>query len=167
MTMLTLTRFKTLTEVYGADLQRWPDDERGQAGLLLGGSAEARAMLRNAAAVDHLLDEARCVDPALPLHPGEQVAALARLRSAVGARIAMPLQGHQRGWRARRPAGLRSFALGSWVGETRLAWAGMTLGSGFALLSGFWIGTMHAPVASPSMDLMTMLQSHPVPGLGW
>ena len=62
--MTPLNRFRDLLGAYGADPRRWPPAERARALLLLGNSAEAEALRREAAALDSLLDQAP--RPALP-----------------------------------------------------------------------------------------------------
>lgn len=84
---MTITEFLRLIETFGADRMRWPADQRGAAMALLAVSAEARAALERAAALDArlhagMLDvpsfrQARVVD-----------AALARIDSATGQRPA-------------------------------------------------------------------------------
>ena len=56
--MMGLDRFRELMEAYGADPQRWPDNERGVAQTLLAQNAEAVTLHRRAASLDALLDEA-------------------------------------------------------------------------------------------------------------
>src|SRR5262249_28497256 len=56
MLRITLERFAELLEAYGADPERWPDTERAAARYLLDGSADARSLWEQAAAVDRLLD---------------------------------------------------------------------------------------------------------------
>jgi hypothetical protein len=58
-----LARFRTIVEAYGADRARWPDDERVAALSFAERSPEAKAILREAARLDRLLDRARGVEP--------------------------------------------------------------------------------------------------------
>ncbi len=53
-----LDRLELLLEAYGADARRWPADEREEALALLARSPAARALQREAAALDRLLDQA-------------------------------------------------------------------------------------------------------------
>src|SRR3954471_2777469 len=62
--MTPLNRVRDLLGAYGADPRRWPPAERARALLLLGNSAEAAVLQREAAALDALLDQAP--PPALP-----------------------------------------------------------------------------------------------------
>lgn len=55
-------RLAELLDVYGADPQRWPEDERAAAETLLATSPELRARAETAASLDALLDAA----PAAP-----------------------------------------------------------------------------------------------------
>ena len=55
MTM-SLLRFNELLDAYGADPERWPLEDRVGATELLARSNEARALARNAAEVDDLLE---------------------------------------------------------------------------------------------------------------
>lgn len=56
MSMMTETRFEELADAYGADLARWPLEERAGAEALLADSAAARALLDDAKALDATLD---------------------------------------------------------------------------------------------------------------
>jgi hypothetical protein len=62
--MMLLERFRELVDAYGGDPRRWPLTERGPAAELLAASAEARAVLAEAAALDQLLDRAPPTAPA-------------------------------------------------------------------------------------------------------
>jgi hypothetical protein len=61
MTM-TIDRLRILIEAYGAEPTRWPDNERSYAITLMAQSAEARALVAEAASLDRLL--ARYDNPA-------------------------------------------------------------------------------------------------------
>lgn len=61
---MLLERFRELMDAYGGDPRRWPPAERPPAAALLAASAEARALLAEAAALDRLLDEAPPSAPA-------------------------------------------------------------------------------------------------------
>lgn len=58
-----LKRFQSLLDRYGAAPRRWPVDERAEALALLDRSAEARARLDAAQALDALLDQAPDATP--------------------------------------------------------------------------------------------------------
>jgi len=154
--MMTLRRFNALAEAYGADLRRWPEVERAEGAAILAASSVARQMLRDAQHVDSLLEAARDTEAMTLLHPGEQAAALARLRSGVAARIAPSY--HRRGARA-------SAMLQNAMAAYRSGWMVMTVGGGVALVAGIWIGGMRR--AAAPVDLITILQSSPLHGLVW
>jgi len=139
--MLTLKRFATLAASYGADLDRWPEDIRGEANELLAASPEARA----------LLEQARTLDTALVGNAvwqlGEQEAALVRLRIGVASRIA-------------DTAGLKPAQRPSW--RLDLRWLGMAAGSGLAVAAGLAIGVLDVPAASSPDIVQIMFQPAPI-----
>lgn len=53
---MTLEKFQTLADAYGAKLDRWPVDDRSAAGQLLTSDPRARALIAEASALDRLLD---------------------------------------------------------------------------------------------------------------
>lgn len=61
---MTPSRFAEILEAYGAAPQRWPEAERDAALALVERSAEIRAQLSRAAALDTALD--RWTDPPMP-----------------------------------------------------------------------------------------------------
>jgi hypothetical protein len=75
---MTRVRFATLLDTYGSRLDRWPDDDRAGARLLLEGSAEARALLADAEGLVALLDQAAVPVPSAAL-TGRILAAAPRL----------------------------------------------------------------------------------------
>ena len=85
--MLTLRRFRTMADSYGADLLRWPDGARAEAQALLKASPAARALLDEARTLDDAIEAAGASEDAVLWEPDGQDAALARLRSGVEARI--------------------------------------------------------------------------------
>ncbi len=88
--MLSLKRFASLANSYGADLERWPAATHADVRELLDASPEARAIFGAARAEDHAIGAARRREEGALWHPGDQDAALARLRSGVAARITAP-----------------------------------------------------------------------------
>ena len=60
---LTVERFESLLEAYGGNLARWPASHVLAAQGLLQGSAEARARLADAVALDRVIDKASNPDP--------------------------------------------------------------------------------------------------------
>ena len=142
--MLTLGRFRSMTESYGADLDRWPERARADARALLSVSAEARAMLEEARALDDLIETTHAQEDGFLWQPGEQDAALERLRAGVAARI---------GALAVRPRA--TDRLGWFRGEAapvRLRWLGLATGGACAIICGLLIGGRYesAP-ASPGV----------------
>jgi hypothetical protein len=53
---MSLERFEALVDAYGAQSDRWPDEERSSALALLSDSAPAQQALHGATALDDLLD---------------------------------------------------------------------------------------------------------------
>jgi hypothetical protein len=61
---MTPERFRVLLQAYGADLQRWPDDERSEARALAAqDSPELRRCLAEEAALDGWLDDHTLAGP--------------------------------------------------------------------------------------------------------
>jgi hypothetical protein len=79
---MTLERFADLLDRHGGELARWPQDERAQADVLLGTSAEARRLHTEAVRLDVALDQAL---------PELDSAALPTLKRSIMARIAPQL----------------------------------------------------------------------------
>jgi hypothetical protein len=155
--MLTLRRFRAMAGSYGADLQRWPEAERGAAQALLNASPRARELVNEELMLDEALEAASAREDAAHWPPGEQNAALARLRSGVVARIGSSI--------GRRPAIGRFGSLlgggGQWAFSPYLRWAGIATCSGFAITAGLLIGATY--VSSPASDtVLMMLQPVPI-----
>jgi hypothetical protein len=154
---MTLRRFESLTDSYGADLKRWPEEERGTAAALLEVSAQARQRIAEAAELDEALRAASSrADSAL--WPGGQAdAALARLRSSVGAQITQPLHKQTAGtWLRWDPV--------KWVhlvASMQPGWPSLAASGGLAVVMGLLIGS--ADIARPPpVNLLTMLQPSPI-----
>lgn len=64
---ITLERFAGIVDAYGASPERWPHDERAAAEALAAASAEARALLIEASALDRALDAAPAEAPSAAL----------------------------------------------------------------------------------------------------
>jgi hypothetical protein len=134
MTMMTLQRFKDLVEAYGAEPARWPEDERIAALELLERSAEARAAMEEAQALDRLLD----LSPSTAVTPALQERILAALpprsqsASGVGAFLVSLLPGRP-AWVPAAALAL-SLALGLGVGTFAPTLAGLDDGAGDAAL---------------------------------
>lgn len=138
--MMTLRRFRALTQSYGAELQRWPQEERGAARELLESSEEARALLAHERSLD------AAISGASSRGPQAQDAALARLRSGVAARIAAE------DIRAQQPrGGLFSWLLGSGqeLGSLRRRHLGLATSGALAIVAGLLIGGTYGPAPAP------------------
>jgi hypothetical protein len=158
--MLTLRRFKAMAASYGADLWRWPEAVRADARVLLADSPEARAFLQEAQRLDDALEAASAREDTTHWRPGEQAAALARLRSGVESRIAAAAACRP----AQRRTGWTLSATGRWGHALRLRWVGMATGGGFAIMAGLLIGALYASAPEPDPVLM-MLQPAPIHAL--
>jgi hypothetical protein len=154
--MLTLSRFRTLADSFGADLQRWPADLRNAAKSLVDASPEARAVLDAARRLDHAIAAASAQEDAGLWPPGEADAALARLRAGVAARLASS--------QSRRPAArLAELSPGRarWALFFHFRWLGFATGGGFAIVAGLFVGSMYAS-APASEDMLSVLQPAPI-----
>lgn len=60
---MQLDRFTALLEAFGADPKRWPDAERAAALAFAAAEPAAKALMRDAAALDALLDAAEAPGP--------------------------------------------------------------------------------------------------------
>jgi len=153
--MLSLRRFKWLADSYGADLQRWPQEERDDALALLGGSLEARELLAQARRLDEALEANARYDS-----PHRQVgrqAALDRLRSGVEARIAAA-EPRSAGW----GSGWKMEAIGRLL-QPDFSWVGVATGGGLAIAAGLLIGGFYASAPPPASDaLLSMLEPAPI-----
>lgn len=147
--MMTLRRFRAMADIYGADLRRWPEEVRGEAEALVTVSLQARTFLDEARRLDDAIEAASAHEDAVLWRPGEQDAALARLRSGVEARIAAS---------ARR---LPAAGGGRGILSLRLRWLGMATGGGFAVMAGLLIGALYVSAPEPEGVLM-LLQPAPI-----
>jgi hypothetical protein len=152
LTMMTLRRFRALTQSYGAQLPRWPQEEHAAAEELLRSSAEARALL----AQEQSLDEAIAVATAhqnSKLRPQDELAAMARLRSGVAARIATQAVSKQ-------PGGLWSWLFGGeqQLGSLRRRRLGLATTGAVAIVAGLLVGGLYGPAPAPApVGLLTVL----------
>lgn len=140
--MMTLKRFRALARSYGAQLQRWPQEERDAARELLAGSEEARALLEQERALDGVIAAAAARQDVACLPGGAQDRALTRLRSGVAARIST--EAEPKGWP-------RSFSV-------RMRHFGLAATGVLVILAGLLIGGMYGPSPSPTGALSALLQ---------
>jgi hypothetical protein len=82
--LMTLAAFRDMLDIHGAAMRRWPVEQRSTAQALLTRSAEARDVLREAAALDALLDGM----------PDPQVDEARVALVVAGALGALPVPGH-------------------------------------------------------------------------
>jgi hypothetical protein len=158
--MLTLKRFKTMTESYGADLLRWPERQRAEAERLLEHSAKARALLADERRLDEALAAVSARQGADQQRNDDQAAALARLRSGVAVRIAATS--------TRSRLSLFERALSIVAPRTLFTpsgWAGLATAAGVAVLAGLAMGSLYTPPGS-SDALFALLQAAPIDNLG-
>jgi len=151
---MKLSRFKALTDSYGAHVQKWPEEERTSAEELLRTSAQARLLLDDARMLDQALERAGAELDAAVGNTMDDQAALARLRAGVLARISRTPT-HHFAWPTR------------WVawspGRGAIAFRGLPLAvSGFlALTVGVLIGWLQAP-RPMEVDVLVLLESAPL-----
>jgi len=152
--MMTLGRFRTLADSYGADLQRWPEQLRGQARALLDTSAQARDIMTRAKELDQAIGAAAAERDARIWGGSRADAGLHRLRAGVAARIARPVA-------AGIPA---TETIGSAVARyrpQRVRWVGLAAAAGLAVVAGLALGILYPPAAAPQ-DLTALLQPAPL-----
>ena len=152
--MLKIERFTALVRSYGANIDLWPVEERGDALALLEISKAARAVVAEERLLDDALAGALKHQESPRMSPVEHDAAVARLRTNVAARIARA-SAEPSGFRGRFFAHVR----GLWPD---LNWLGLSSGSGIAVAAGLFIG-MHFPALSASGDLLSTLQVASIP----
>ncbi|MGH8202134.1 MAG: hypothetical protein ACREVO_17495 [Steroidobacteraceae bacterium] len=144
---MTLERFRTLAESYGADLQRWPEQLRSQAGQLLDSSAEAREIIATARELDEAIGAAGAARSDSIWSGDRPEAALARLRNGVAARI--------------RPAAAAVSAASSRNVPRRVGWIGLATAASVAIVAGLALGIRYSPTTQ-QQDLLALLQPAPV-----
>lgn len=153
--MMTLRRFRTLADSYGADLQRWPESLRGQARALLDSSADAQAVMTRARELDEALAAAAAARDGR-LWKGESAdAAVHRLRQSVSTRLRRP-----------RPGGAPVFAGNDAHAAARyrprhVGWVGYATAAGIAVVAGLTLGILYSPTAQQP-DLTALLQPAPL-----
>ena len=114
---MTIDRFRHLAAAYGADFMRWPEQERNAAEDLLLRHAEARAILKQEAALDALL----------AMHPDTKPAPGALIGQLLNAVPAEPA-----------PRGLLAWLADLWPGQAR--WPAPAACLSLALIMGMLAG---------------------------
>jgi hypothetical protein len=149
--MLTLERFRSLADSYGESLERWPEETRTDAEVLLRTSSAARAILAEARSLDEAMEAASGAEESRVWPPAEAEAALARLRSRVATRIG-----------ADRPS-RRTGRIRQWVLSIPLmhpGWGGMLTGGALAIVAGLLTGLLYA--SSPPRNVLALLEPTPL-----
>ena len=150
--MMTLNRFRTLADSYGADLQRWPERVRPQALVLLDSSGEAREIIARAKDLDEAIVAAGTARSERLWCGDRADAALARLRNSVAVRIVPAIPGAARGTYLRRAA--RS---APW----RMRWISLATAASVAILAGLVLGIRYSQVP-PQQDFLALVQPSPI-----
>jgi len=162
--MMTLRRFRALTQSYGAELQRWPKEERRAAEELLLSSQDARALIEVEKALDGAIAAASAHEHSQRWSQGAEEAALARLRSGVANRIAEEqVRAPHRG-APQRPAGAALRQLLGWLFEggaelasLRRRRLGLATSGALAIVAGLLVGGMYSPASPPAGGVLTAL----------
>jgi hypothetical protein len=152
--MLTLERFESLADSYGASLERWPEEIRTEAEALLSNSQAARAILAGARSLDEAIEAASDAEEARAWPPAEAEAALARLRSRVASRLSAEvpaMAGPIRRWLLSHRA-LSPLA--------HPGWGGMVTGGALAIVAGLLTGMLYSS-GSPR-DVLALLEPAPL-----
>ena len=155
--MLTLKRFKTMADCYGADLRRWPESIRQDAQALINSSLEAAAILSEAQGLDEAMTSASLRDDANLWLPSDQNAALARLRSTVAAQLSAAPKFRS----VSLQSAMTLFERIGWAARPRLGWAGLAASSVVAIVAGLLIGSAY-DMPSRSGGLLALLQPMPI-----
>ena len=111
-----LARLQALLDTYGAAGQRWPADQRESARALIKASAEARAAVRQAAALDRALDSV--------IAPPASAELQQRLAALDPTAVAPPAAS----WRATAVAAVRQYLAGRPAAMAASAIAGLVVG---------------------------------------
>lgn len=152
--MMTLERFRTLADSYGADLRRWPERLRPQVLTLLESSAAARDVIAQAGALDQAIRAAESARSESLWSGDRPDAALVRLRNSVAARITAPAAAGAIA-AAKLPRNTAHRAPG------RMRWISLATAASVAILAGMMLGVLYSPVAS-QQDLLALLQPVPI-----
>lgn len=151
---MTMRRFRTLANSYGADLERWPEDEREPAQTLLAASEKARALVGSERSRDAVFASlARTVSD--PADLGNDGAALVRLRTGVQSRLA-----------AARPLGERPPGdvqiRARQIGAFRLRRTVFGILAGSVAVAGLLTGMLTPPIPTDA-GFAILLQAAPFP----
>jgi hypothetical protein len=157
--MLTLDKFKWLTQSYGANLERWPAETREGARALLETSATARAILAAAQLLDDAIARAGSALDSQDWGPEGAEAALARLRGRVAARIAAPGAARE----VRHTSRWLS-SLGAVLPHIQPGWAKLVTGGALAIAAGLTIGLLYTS-SPPPQDVLFLLEPVSLPVL--
>lgn len=153
--MMTLRRFRTLADSYGADLQRWPAALRAQALALLEASTEARAIISRAGELDEAITAARAARDVRRWGAESAERALHRLHARVSAHT------HVHAAAATGAAHRIDFRAAHRGPPHRVGWMGFATAACLAVLAGLALGILYSPSAPPS-DLTALLQPAPL-----
>lgn len=156
--MMTLRRFRALVASYGSDLRRWPAETRGEVTMLATISAEVRSVLTEERELDEALESLHRMEDAALWPQHEQQAALARLRSGVGARITATASQPPH-----RVAGINWSSVAGPVGvlHAPLRLLGLAASGSIAVAIGIVIGSMSGAGGAPDA-VQTLLQASPI-----
>jgi hypothetical protein len=155
--MLTLERFKSLADSYGASLERWPGETRQEARALLSNSPAAQAILAQAQLLDDAIATAVGKEDSRTWPPEQATAALGRLRSRVAARLIDQEE-------TRSTAGIRRWLLSRRSLLTLCAqpgWGGMLTGGALAIAAGLVTGLLYAS-SPPPRNMLLLLEPTPL-----
>jgi len=162
--MMTLRRFRTLADSYGADLRRWPERARRQALTLLDSSAEAQAIIGRAGELDEAIAAAGTARLER-LWRGESTAtALHRLHDNVAAHIGPSSSEAASARDQMRPgAPERNRSPAIRYQPRRVGWVGLATAAGVAVLAGLALGILYSPSPPAAQeDLTALLQPAPL-----
>lgn len=150
--MMTLKRFKSLADSYGADLQRWPERVRPQARALLDSSPEAQEIIARAGELDAAITAAAAARSESLWSGDRPEAALVRLRNGVASQI-NPANSAMTPGRSSIRTVRRT--------PRRLGWIGLATAASVAIVAGFALGILYSQGPS-SQDLLALLQPSPI-----
>jgi hypothetical protein len=124
---MTPVRLEELVLAYGSDPKRWPENERGDALMLLECSPKLRERMREAQTLDTALDRVPSDVPA---------AAMARVMASIERGMTTDI----------KPAAKRTFSFWNWGGISTAMWPRAAAFAGIAML-GIFIGLSSDPSA--------------------